>query len=462
MGMSDANYQIHFANLGKLIKLYNLLETQRQALLTAVEGAIAQFDDSETEVETLAALLNTHKTIDSGFESYKTQVRNRAEDYIKDVLSVAIGYTGSSVTLADVLHDLAEDMGETPESVDGSAITATAPTYDAQNAGTGSLATPTSLSQLLTDEFWELECTSISGGAGAETWQVRGQPHLHAVLSAALTTGVAYNAVDANGEALFSVTLTAYTAGTGYKIAGDTDSEIGATAWSGAVKGTNTDSAGDVYLVLDLLSETEANDNNNQLSGWSNITGAALGVNCDTAGKIYATIVDDGGGSYHVDFYKATARAVGDLVGHTASYSGAGAQAIVADNSSGLGGTITIDAVTAADADIECILAFRRVRVYKEAGLSNVVAIGGLTADGTTTLVEQNSSGLTGTAVVAYTDGEASVQVRVGFAFAVGDKIYFTTTNDEAGTFAEFFRKLGIALPVDLTGSETIADTLAE
>jgi hypothetical protein len=52
--------------------------------------------------------------------------------------------------------------------------------------------------------------------------------------------------------------------------------------------------------------------------------------------------------------------------------------------------------------------------------------------------------------------------VRVGFAVAVGDKVYFTTTNDEAGTFSEFFRRLGVALPVDLAGGETIADALAE
>jgi len=362
MAMSSENYAIHFANLGKLIKLYNLLETQRQATITALEGAIAQFDDSEDELETLAALLSTHKSLNASYESFRTQLKSRAEDYIKDVISKAIGFTGSSVSLPDVLADLAEDMAEAEESIDGSAITATAPTYDAQNAGTGSLATPTSLSQLLTDEFWELECKSISGGAGAETWQVRGQPHLHGILAAALTTGVAYSAVDANGEALFSVTLTAYTAGAGYVLAGDAGGVIAAYAFTGAVKGVNTDSAGDVYPSL----------------------------------------VDDGGGDYHVDIYSDAARTV--KVAHTATFTGTGDQKLVADGGSGLTGTVT------------------------------VASLGAM----------------------------SDAQVRVGFAFAVGDKLYFTTTNDEAGTFSEFFRWLGIALPVDLVGGETIADALAE
>lgn len=362
MGMSDANYQIAFANLGKLIKLFNTLETNRAGVVTIVEAAIAIMKDSEDEVNTLAGLLSTQKSIDAGFESYKSQVRSRIEEYITGILSRGIGFTGSSTSLADVLHDLAEDMGETPESIDGSAVTATAPTYDAQNTGTGSLATPTSLTQLLTDEFWEAECTSISGGAGAETWEVRGEPHLHAVLSAAMTTGVAYAAVDANGEALFTTTLTAYTAGTGYKLSGDAGGIISVYTLTGAAKGTNTSAAGDLY----------------------------------------PSVIDDGGGNFHVNVYKDSGRTA--LVAHTAGFSTTGAKDLIADGGSGLTGSVTLTATTAI----------------------------------------------------------ADAVVRVGFAFAVGDKLYFTTTNDEAGTFSEFFRKLGIALPVNLAGGETISDALAE
>lgn len=363
MAMSDANYQIHFANLGKMVKLFNQLETNRAAVITTIEAAIALLDDNEDEVETLAALLATGKSIDAGLESYKTQIKSNVENYLKDIVSRGIGFTGSSTTLSDVLEDLAEDMVEAAETIDGSAVAATAPTYDAQNVGTMSLATPASLVQLLTDEFFEVECVSISGGAGAETWQVRGQPHLHGVLTSNLTTGVAYTAQDANGQTLFTVTLTAYAAGTGYKIAGDAGALLSAWALTGAVKGTNTNAAGDLFL----------------------------------------DVVDDTGGYRHVDIWKDAARSA--KVGHTATYNTTGAKAIVADGASGLGGTVTVAIVAGVETDL---------------------------------------------------------QVRVGFAAAVGDKIYFTTTNDEAGTFAEFFRRLGISLPVNLAGGETIADGLAE
>jgi hypothetical protein len=92
----------------------------------------------------------------------------------------------------------------------------------------------------------------------------------------------------------------------------------------------------------------ETGDNNNQLSGWEYVNGVSSS-NTDR-GIVYVSIIDDGGGFYHVNLYKDSGRT--QLVGHTASYNGTGDQSIVADNSSGLGGHITIDATTAADTDI--------------------------------------------------------------------------------------------------------------
>lgn len=92
----------------------------------------------------------------------------------------------------------------------------------------------------------------------------------------------------------------------------------------------------------------EANDNNNQLSRYAGITGVAT-TNTD-AGRMYVSIIDDGGGFYHIALYDDSART--SLVGHTATYNGTGSKAIVADGASGLGGTIYVDAVTAVDADI--------------------------------------------------------------------------------------------------------------
>jgi hypothetical protein len=362
MAMSSANYAIHFANLGKLVKLFNQVETDRAGIVTTVEEAIAILKDSEAEVELLAAVLATRENINAGMENNKAQFKRNAEDYITGTLAKAIGFTGSSFSLADVLADLAEDMTEAEESIDGSAVAATTPTYDPDNAGTCALATPSGLTQLLTDEFWELECTSVAGGAGAETWQVRGQPHLHGVLSGALTTGEQYAGADSNGQTLFSLLLSAYTAGAGTKLIGDAGGVISAYSFTGAAKGTNTSQAGDVY----------------------------------------PSVVDEGGGDWRVDVYSDAARTV--KVAHTATFTSTGAQVLIADGGSGLTGSVTVASLAA---------------------MSDAV-------------------------------------VRVGFAVAVGDKVYFTTTNDEAGTFSEFFRRLGVALPVDLAGGETIADALAE
>lgn len=117
----------------------------------------------------------------------------------------------------------------------------------------------------------------------------------------------------------------------------------------------NDGNGNDVYGRLSYdTTILETLDNNNQLSGYASITGVVKGLpsgnNTDVESKQYINIVDDGGGFFHVDIYSDAART--QLVGHTATYNSTGSQAVIADNASGLGGTITVDAVTAADSDI--------------------------------------------------------------------------------------------------------------
>jgi len=460
--MSAGNYDKNFQNMGKAIKLYNLLTTYIAAIVTWEGELAALAKDDEDELNYLQSLLGIGVSLRSALAGYQSRIATAIKDYIKEPLREDLEFTGDDYDLTDILENLYEDMVEEDEDCDASAVASTSPAYDTDNAGTGSLAV-SGETQLLTDERFQLYCTSIAGGAGAETWEVRGEPHLHGTLDDELTTGVALECQTDEDQKLFDLTLTAYTAGTGYELAGDADSELGTWSFTGAVKGTNTDANGDVYVDLDQLTAAEANDDNNQLSGWTNITGPEYNQNTDSDGKWHVNIVDDTGGFFHIDIYKDSGKGGGDLVAHTATYNGAGAKAIVEDNSSGLGGTITVDAVTAADADITYVVGFDRVRVYKESGKTNLVCDGGLVGGGATTLNEQNTSGLTGSVVVAYNDGEADVQVRIGFAFAVGDKIEFTTTSDEAGTFVEFFRKeLGVAPRTIADTSETIDDAWAE
>lgn len=92
------------------------------------------------------------------------------------------------------------------------------------------------------------------------------------------------------------------------------------------------------------------NDPDGQLSGFDTITGIVVGTNTDVLGKMYLDVVDDGGGFFHLDFYSDGARTV--LVAHTATYNSTGSQAVLPDSGSGLGGTLTINALGPANATL--------------------------------------------------------------------------------------------------------------
>lgn len=86
-----------------------------------------------------------------------------------------------------------------------------------------------------------------------------------------------------------------------------------------------------------------------RLSHFNYVTGLTL-VNTNNW-MVYVDIVFDGV-DYHVNIYKNIAKAAGDLVAHTADYTQIGAQALIADNASGIGGYIEIAYVGGTDTDI--------------------------------------------------------------------------------------------------------------
>jgi len=69
-----------------------------------------------------------------------------------------------------------------------------------------------------------------------------------------------------------------------------------------------------------------------------------------TNGVVYVSIVADGAGFYHVDFYSDAARTL--LIGHTATYTAVGVKEVITDNNSGFSGFIYIAVVGPADVDI--------------------------------------------------------------------------------------------------------------
>lgn len=78
------------------------------------------------------------------------------------------------------------------------------------------------------------------------------------------------------------------------------------------------------------------------------LSGVVYGTNTSADGKIYVRFVVDGSG-WDVNIYKATGGGGGDLVAHVDALAASGTAALVADNSSGLSGSITLGATITGD-----------------------------------------------------------------------------------------------------------------
>lgn len=180
--------------------------------------------------------------------------------------------------------------------------------FEGIRAGTGKL-TDWAATQMAIEDDILLLCTNAST-PGSETWRVqsrvRGIPSGNSGLA---TTGVAF-------------------------------------------PGTAQDFLG-VEFTIEAPTGRIWNDDQNLISGPAGITGGSRGVNCDSDGMLYVSVIDDGGFFYHIDFYSDPGLAT--LVAHTASYNTGGSKPIVADGSSGLGGSITVENL-GADTGIEILL----------------------------------------------------------------------------------------------------------
>jgi hypothetical protein len=169
-----------------------------------------------------------------------------------------------------------------------------------------------------------------------------------------------------------------------------------------AVSGTTfeNESAGISFLIEAQEEISEINDNNNQLDNWS-FTGEEKGVNTDSGGKVYVSLTDSAG--------------------------------------------------------------TRTVSIYKDSGRTQLVAQGQRSGDGEVTLDEQNSSGLSGTVDVTYTQDDIDIYLILPFVFEIGDKFYFSTSISAQGLFQYFFvERFGKALPSDESGEETVSESWAQ
>jgi len=115
-------------------------------------------------------------------------------------------------------------------------------------------------------------------------------------------------------------------------------------------------------------------------------------------------------------------------------------------------------------AELSDVAGTRTVTLYKSIafGSSEEVAQGSRSGDGVITLTERNSSGISGNVTVAYTGDDSKIIILPVLEFAVGDKFYFNTFHDGAGLFQTFFvEEWDTALPSTSSG-ENIPNSWAE
>jgi len=241
-------------------------------------------------------------------------------------------------------------------------------------------------------------------------------------------------------------------------------------------------------VTMYQLPYVEAGDNNTQVSGYELIRGMTV-ANVELVGTdylLYVSVIDDGGGFFHIELFNAVARGGGDLIAHTATYNTVGDKPLTEDNASDIAGNVTVDAVTAADADITVtfqgdatgtgngLLTLWAATQMAQADVVRVecvsVAAGagaevwqvtsqriGLLSDLVTTGVAYPSATQTDRLGIAFTIAAG------GVAFVVGDYYEVAVAATESGVFQTFWRDhFSKALPSVNDGAETISDALAE
>jgi len=222
----------------------------------------------------------------------------------------------------------------------------------------------------------------------------------------------------------------------------------------------------------------ETGDDNNQLSRYDLMRGIKS-VNLDASLKLYVSIVDDGHGYLHVDFFKDAARST--KVGHTAPYDSTGLKAVVPNNDSELCGQLNVDAVTAADADIVVTFSFSGARIgtgqltdwgATQMAIDDDLRIECISAASPGTEQWRVYSRVRGVAAQRATTGTPFTDPNreVGFTFtvatghvdfAVGDQFLLGLGSDDDGRFQVVFRDyLTDTLPYEVDGTETISDSL--
>ncbi len=234
---------------------------------------------------------------------------------------------------------------------------------------------------------------------------------------------------------------------TGFKVTNDTDEQLNKLELRGIIDGTNTDANGELFAVTSYAIEND----NSSASGGRQINQLSLknftrGNESTLDGKIYAQI-DTGTG--FINFYNDDPNAIpstATLVGRGTIAAFPAQVTITPQNGYKLTGSLYLDGGVSDDGNIVIDLNRGSVMMYEDSTLNpnTLVAAGNSDSNGDVELLEENSSGISGEALLPAPGGKQDISFdnnitidtreRQLIAYSDADYIHRVAT----GSFSQF------------------------
>jgi hypothetical protein len=306
------NKTVIFQNIGKAIKKHDAIADSSSGfaaeLDTILSEAITLLNDNAAERRMLNLFSAANRSDQASLEAMRRQAVSIISAYLTDGVREDLSVVGQTpTTVIDTLYDA---MVAASDTVKENTTSSTTPTADADNAGSGSMSSVTNDQQCRDNNDFEIECIDATT-EGSERWSVTSS---HDGYVGEATTAVEFDASRANED--------------------------------------NNVEAGVKFTISEQAAISESGDDQNQLANWS-FSGAIKGSNTDTAGKVYVKL-SDSGGTRTVSVYKDSGKTQKVAEG---SKAGDGEVTLAEQNSSGLSGTVDVT-YTTDDSDIVLILPF--------------------------------------------------------------------------------------------------------
>lgn len=197
-----------FETFGKIIKRYNTVETHRAAMDVIMGEWVTLLNNTEGERAMLNQGIQQDTVDQTQYEDQKDADVTLAEYWLQNEIATDLAVSENTDN-DEVLDSLCDQMTNDADSVLQNTVAASVPAVDPENVGNGTCAINATTQQIHHNRYFTLECTDISGGAGAELWSVicNGDDNVGTA-----TTGVAFT------SALFGFTLTVTAGGVNFAV----------------------------------------------------------------------------------------------------------------------------------------------------------------------------------------------------------------------------------------------------